>query len=165
MGTGSFPGAKSDQGVTLAPHPLLVPWSRKSRAICLPSLWAVRPVKGCTFFNCTNKATRLRQSPSPTGHVVPYKKYKYYNRTKCVLKRRRSQSYNFYSTCCLLLCYCQQRLLIKHDLLAITLKVCINAVELHSSVFWSSISPITRARFGTSGKILLTVNVLHLFMA
>jgi hypothetical protein len=27
MGTGSFPGAKSGQGVTLTPHPLLVPWS------------------------------------------------------------------------------------------------------------------------------------------
>jgi len=24
MGTGSFPGVKSDQGVTLTPHPLLV---------------------------------------------------------------------------------------------------------------------------------------------
>ena len=27
MGTGSFPGVKSGQGVTLIPHPLLVPWS------------------------------------------------------------------------------------------------------------------------------------------
>ena len=27
MGTGSFPGVKSGQGVTLTPHPLLVPWS------------------------------------------------------------------------------------------------------------------------------------------
>jgi len=25
MGTGSFPGVKSGRGVTLAPHPLLVP--------------------------------------------------------------------------------------------------------------------------------------------
>jgi len=25
MGTGSFPGVKSGQGVTLIPHPLLVP--------------------------------------------------------------------------------------------------------------------------------------------
>ena len=67
MGTGSFPGVKSVRGVTLTPHPLLVPWSRKSRAIpllppmgrtvctepqCLYStaipllpLWAVRPVQ------------------------------------------------------------------------------------------------------------------------
>ena len=27
MGTGSFPGVKSGRGVTLTPHPLLVPWS------------------------------------------------------------------------------------------------------------------------------------------
>ena len=26
MGTVSFPGVKSSQGVTLTPHPLLVPW-------------------------------------------------------------------------------------------------------------------------------------------
>jgi len=26
MGTGSFPGVKSGRGVTLTPHPLLVPW-------------------------------------------------------------------------------------------------------------------------------------------
>jgi hypothetical protein len=67
MGTGSFPGGKSDRGVTLTPHPLLVPWSRKGRAISVPPpmgrtactepqclysraipllpLWAVRPVQ------------------------------------------------------------------------------------------------------------------------
>ena len=27
MGTGYFPGVKSGRGVTLTPHPLLVPWS------------------------------------------------------------------------------------------------------------------------------------------
>ena len=40
-----FPGVKSDRGVTLTPHPLLVPWSRKARAIPLLPLWAVRPVQ------------------------------------------------------------------------------------------------------------------------
>jgi hypothetical protein len=45
MGTGSFPRVKSGQGVTLTPHHLLVPWSWKSRAITLLSLWAVRPVQ------------------------------------------------------------------------------------------------------------------------
>ena len=45
MGTGSFPRVKSSLGVTLTPHPLLVPWSRKSRAIPLLPLWAVRPVQ------------------------------------------------------------------------------------------------------------------------
>jgi len=45
MGTGSFPGVKSGRGVTLTPHPLLVPLSRKSRATLLLTLWAVRPVQ------------------------------------------------------------------------------------------------------------------------
>jgi len=56
MGTGSFPEAKSDQGVTLTPHPLLVPWSWKSRAIRLLPLWAVRPVQSvsaCTRVHFT----------------------------------------------------------------------------------------------------------------
>jgi len=66
MGNASFAGVKSGLGVTLTPHPLLVPWSRKSktipllsmghtactephclysRAIPLLPLWAVRPVQ------------------------------------------------------------------------------------------------------------------------
>ena len=45
MGTGSFPGVKSGRGVTLTPHPLLVPWSWKGSAIPLLPLWAVRPVQ------------------------------------------------------------------------------------------------------------------------
>ena len=45
MSTGSFLGVKSGRGVTLTPHPLLVPRSRKSRAIPLLPLWAVRPVQ------------------------------------------------------------------------------------------------------------------------
>jgi len=54
MGTGSFPGIKSGRGVTLTPHSLLVPWSRKSRAIPLLPLWVVRPVESlsaCTRVN------------------------------------------------------------------------------------------------------------------
>jgi len=38
MGTGSFPGVKCGWGVLLTIHPLLVPRSRKSRAIPLPTL-------------------------------------------------------------------------------------------------------------------------------
>jgi len=49
MGTGTFPGVKSGQDVTLTPHSLLVPWSRKSRAIPLLPLWAIWPVQGCTL--------------------------------------------------------------------------------------------------------------------
>ena len=51
MGTGSFPGVKSGQGVTLTPHPLLVPWSRKSTAIPLLPLCAVRLVQNLSV--CT----------------------------------------------------------------------------------------------------------------
>jgi len=45
MGTESFTGVKSGRGVTLTPHPLLVLWSWKSRAIPLLPLWAIRPVQ------------------------------------------------------------------------------------------------------------------------
>jgi hypothetical protein len=47
MGTGSFPGVKSSRDVTLTPYPLLVPWSRKDRAIPLHLilLWALRHVQ------------------------------------------------------------------------------------------------------------------------
>ena len=61
MGTGYFLGVKSGRGVTLTPHPLLLPWSRKSKAIPLLPLRAVRPVQSlsaCTrvhlsCFTCT----------------------------------------------------------------------------------------------------------------
>ena len=45
MGTGSLPGGKESWGVMLTPHPLLVPWSWKGRAIPLLPLWAVGPVQ------------------------------------------------------------------------------------------------------------------------
>ena len=50
MGTGSFPGVKSSWGDTLTPHPLLVPWSWKGRAIPLLPLWAVRPVQSLSAY-------------------------------------------------------------------------------------------------------------------
>ena len=56
-GTGSFPGVKSNRGVTLTLHPLLVPWSWKGRAIPLLPLWAVRPVQSlsaCTRVHFTS---------------------------------------------------------------------------------------------------------------
>ena len=40
MGTVSFLGVKYGRGVLLTTHPLLVPWSWKSRAIPIPTLWA-----------------------------------------------------------------------------------------------------------------------------
>ena len=71
MGTWSFPGVKSGRGVTLTPHPLLVPWSRKSRDIPLLSLWAVRPVQSlsaCTrvHFTFTFRYSSITESP-PTS--------------------------------------------------------------------------------------------------
>jgi hypothetical protein len=62
MGTGSSSGVKGSWDVTLTPHPLLVPWSWKSRAIpLLPyrpyGLYrASVPVQGCTLaFYLTNR--------------------------------------------------------------------------------------------------------------
>ena len=51
MGTGSFQGVKGGRGVRLAPHPLPVPWSRKSKAIPVHALWTVQPVQ--TLSACT----------------------------------------------------------------------------------------------------------------
>ena len=56
MGAESLPGVKIGLGVTLTPHPLLVPWSWKGRAIPLLPLWAVRPVQSlsaCTSVHFT----------------------------------------------------------------------------------------------------------------
>jgi len=48
------PGIKSGRGVTLTPHPLLVPWSRKDRSIPVLPLSAVRPVQSLSA--CTKGA-------------------------------------------------------------------------------------------------------------
>ena len=40
-----FPGGKERLGRDTDPHPLLVPWSRKGRAIPLLPLWAILPVQ------------------------------------------------------------------------------------------------------------------------
>ena len=50
LGTQSFPGVKYGRGVLLTTHPLLGPWSRKSWAITLPTLWATTgPVTGTVY--------------------------------------------------------------------------------------------------------------------
>jgi hypothetical protein len=62
MGTGSFPGVNFGGGVTLTPHNLLVSWSRKSRAISLFPLWAVRSVQSlsaCTRVHFTFNFTSV----------------------------------------------------------------------------------------------------------
>ena len=66
MGTGSFPGVKSDRSVMLNPHLLLVPWSRKSRAIHLLPLLIVRPVQNLSA--CTVQLY----------HYSPYRPYGLY---------------------------------------------------------------------------------------
>ena len=57
MGTGSFPGVKSGRGVTLTPHPLLVPFVHERLELYLYSPYgpyglyrASVPVQGCTFY-------------------------------------------------------------------------------------------------------------------
>ena len=50
MGTVPFLGVKGGRDVMLTPHTLLVPWSRKSRAIPLLPLWAVRPVQNLSAY-------------------------------------------------------------------------------------------------------------------
>ena len=61
-----FPGSKERPGRDAVPSPLLVPWSRKSRAIILLPLWAVRPVQSlsaCTrvHFTFTFTSNLLRK--------------------------------------------------------------------------------------------------------
>ena len=63
MGTVSFPGVKSGRGVTLTPHPLLVPWSRKGRAIPLLRLWVVRLVQSLSA--CTRVTFTLPYTVMP----------------------------------------------------------------------------------------------------
>jgi hypothetical protein len=56
MGTGYFPGVKSGRGMTLTLDPLLVPWSRKSKARPQLPLWAEWPVQSlsaCTRVHFT----------------------------------------------------------------------------------------------------------------
>jgi len=50
MGTGSSSGVKYGRDLLLTTHPLLVPWSWKSRATPLPTLWAsTGPVTGTLY--------------------------------------------------------------------------------------------------------------------
>ena len=67
MGTGSFPGVKSGRGVTLTPHPFLMPWSRKSRAIPLLPYGPYSPYRASVpVQECT-----LPFLPSGMGDRVP----------------------------------------------------------------------------------------------
>ena len=70
-GTESFAGVKSGRGVKLTPHLLPVPWSRKSRAIPLLPLRAVRPVQSlsaCTRMRFTYRT--ILQPVANVGHFI-----------------------------------------------------------------------------------------------
>ena len=69
MGTGSFQGVKRGRGLTLTNSPLLVPWSRRNRAVPLLPLWAVRLVQSlsaCTTVHFTFTYT----STPPVGRTA-----------------------------------------------------------------------------------------------
>ena len=76
MGTGSFSGVKCSWGVTLTPHLLLVPWSRKSRAIPLLPLWAVRPVQSLSARTRVHFILRLRYIILPVHCLSCFKQWK-----------------------------------------------------------------------------------------
>ena len=111
IGTGTFPGVKSGQGVTLTPHHFLVPWSRKSRvitllplwavlvpwsrkskAIPLIHLWAVRPVRSLsvctrvyfTFYLLSTFEYKGNTLPRKVGIRLPTSKVSYHKRTETV---------------------------------------------------------------------------------
>ena len=69
MATRSFPGVKSCRGLTLTPHPLLVPWSRNSRAIPILPLWAVWPVQSLSA--CTTVHFTLPYSTHRMFNIMP----------------------------------------------------------------------------------------------
>jgi len=69
-----FPRVKSGRGVTLTPHPLLLPWSWKNRAIPLLRLWAVQSVQSLSA------CTRVHFTFTPwisAGYLMPLVGFKY----------------------------------------------------------------------------------------
>ena len=73
MGTGSFPGVKSGRGVLLTPHPLLVPWSWKGRAISLPNFWTtIGPVTGTLYLYQKTTTQGRNQGVQKKKFSVPW---------------------------------------------------------------------------------------------
>jgi len=68
MCTGSFPGVKSGRGVTLTPHPLLEPWSRKNTFRPLLPLWAVWPVQSLSAWY---KGALKKKCLPEVWHILP----------------------------------------------------------------------------------------------
>ena len=84
-----FPGVKSGQGVTLTPHPLLVPWSRKGTAIPLLPLWAVRPVQSSSA--CTRVHFTLYIYIHTHTHTHTHRTYYYINNYIKVNLRKQTE--------------------------------------------------------------------------
>ena len=71
-----FLGVKSGRGVTLTLHPLLVPWSGKSKTIHLLPLWVVRPVQSlsaCTRVHFTLPYFYPWSQPFTQGQILRQK--------------------------------------------------------------------------------------------
>ena len=65
------PGVKSGRIMTLTPHSLLAPWSRKARAVTLIPLWTVRPkqsLSACTRVHFTFP-TFVHHVPKCKSHI------------------------------------------------------------------------------------------------
>jgi hypothetical protein len=73
-------GVNGGWGMTLTPHPLLVPWSRKGRAIPLLPLWAVRPVQSLSA--CTKVHFTLHFTATLTLHIMSYRNYRPQNKVQ-----------------------------------------------------------------------------------
>jgi hypothetical protein len=95
MGTGSFREVKSGRDMTLTAHPLFMPWSRKSRAVPLLPLWAVRP--GQSLSACTMVHFTL---PLPFTHLAFST-----HALRTLSVRLRSVGYEEHFAFCLYLCF------------------------------------------------------------
>jgi len=98
MGSGVFPGGKERPGRDADPSPFLESWSRKSIAIPLLPLWAVRPVQNLSTWKTVNFTFTLHYSftlrmeiktiPTHTaslpGQQNAYLWYLFSDRTWCV---------------------------------------------------------------------------------
>jgi len=72
MNTASFQGLKSGWGMTLTPHPLLVPWSRKGRAIPLLPLWTVRLIQILSQFHDNENSYMFYWITTPNNLIHEY---------------------------------------------------------------------------------------------
>jgi len=70
---GSLPGVKSGRRVTLTPHPLIVPWLIKSRAIPLFPLRVLRPVQSLSA--CTRVHFTFTFTDRKTVNFCPEKNH------------------------------------------------------------------------------------------